>query len=67
MDEMSVPPDLRVPAKIDGEFVRQVERVNRFLAFARGRMRAMEKETKRLSNVRGNVPIHNGPNGIVLL
>lgn len=67
MAEMSVPPNLRVPEGADPEHVRQVERVNSFLAWARTEMKRMEREVERLGKVRGTMPIHKGPGGIVIL
>jgi len=64
---MTVPPNLKMPEGADADYVRQVERVNGFLRWARTEMQRMRKEVERLGKVRGTMPIHKGPGGIVIL
>jgi len=66
VDDMTVPSDLTLPEGATDEYRRQVERANEYFRWARRHMKKMTDEVKRLGNFRGTVPIHNGPNGIII-
>jgi hypothetical protein len=64
---MNVPENLEVPEDATQEFAESVRDVNDFLNEARQRIDKMEREVGRLGKIRGTIPIHNGPSGVVFL
>ena len=64
---MDVPDNLEVPEDSTREFADSVQEVNAFLKEARTKQTEMESKVKRLGKIRANFPIHDGPNGVVLL
>jgi len=67
MDEtLRVPENLSVPPGASAEHRESVEAVNVFLGQMRRKLKKLSDEVERLGNVRGNMFIHNGPNGIII-
>ena len=62
---MDVPGNLEVPEGATQHYADRVRHVNMFLTEARSEMAAMKAEAKRVTNIRANFPIHNGPGGTI--
>ena len=63
---MDVPDNLEVPEGATPDYEGQVRHVNMFLTEARNKMVEMEARIKRVTNIRANFPIHNGPGGMIM-